>query len=184
MHCNTIDAEPPADKEQPDSKTEAPETRTDQSPPNKVTDRQSELLEDTVPCHDEIMTYPGNLTTKAQRPGVVDFMTLDVATDDGAVANAETHTVFGPKTTFHRGHRRNQALANIRTSSLQGRRTASVSSVGLPLPAPKSTSATAPLRMYRRFPEKIWGSRSNFLLSSSSYLQLLDRVLGSLHRKT
>ncbi|KAK2062557.1 hypothetical protein LY76DRAFT_286012 [Colletotrichum caudatum] len=136
MHCKTIDAGPPADKEQPDSKTQAPETRTDQSPPNKVAgrqsdngcQRQSELLEDTVPCHDETTTYPGNLTAKAQRPGVVDSMTLDVATYDGVVANAETHTVFGTKKTFHRGHRRNQALANIRTSSLQVRKTASVSS--------------------------------------------------------
>ncbi|KAK1600244.1 uncharacterized protein LY79DRAFT_676283 [Colletotrichum navitas] len=81
-----------------------------------------------------------------QQPGV-DPTAIDFATDDGAVVNAETHPVSGPKKPFHKGHRRNRALANIRTASLQARRTASVSSVGFPLPVTEFASATAALRV-------------------------------------
>ncbi|WDK13962.1 hypothetical protein CGRA01v4_05243 [Colletotrichum graminicola] len=222
MHCKTVDAGAPADKEQPKPKMEVLKARTDQPPLSKVTDRQSnngslgqpELLEDTLPRHDEIMKVGGNLTAKEhssrtassrsglaavlrsslrhsvdpglsdlaalvssfehiakppfikkdkqisgvpetadqanlQRPrqSGVDPLAVDFATDDGAIANAEKHPVSGPKKSFHKGHRRNRALANIRTASLQARRTASVSSVGLPLPATGFAYATAALRV-------------------------------------
>ncbi|KAK1981443.1 hypothetical protein LZ30DRAFT_83437 [Colletotrichum cereale] len=81
----------------------------------------------------------------SQRPAV-DPMAIGVTTDGGEVVSDEPHTIFQSKKPFFKGHRRNQALANISMASLQVRRSASVRSVGLPLPAPESASATAALR--------------------------------------
>ncbi|KAK1996366.1 hypothetical protein LX36DRAFT_120460 [Colletotrichum falcatum] len=87
----------------------------------------------------------------SKRPGVGPVV-IDVATDDGAVANAETHAVFRSKKPFYKGHRRNQALVNIRATSLRARRSASVGSIGWPLPASDSPSTTAALRVSTSYP--------------------------------
>ncbi|KZL68235.1 hypothetical protein CT0861_08591 [Colletotrichum tofieldiae] len=105
---------------------------------------------------DDDLSGPPEAADKAglqspQKPEVKPVPT-DTAADDGTAATAGAHTVLQSKMPFYKGHRRNQALAQISMASLQIQRAASVSSLVLPLPAPESVSATSALRVRNSVP--------------------------------